>query len=79
MDPHALLPGARRNADNSITLCPPCSKSGCCPKISFLEGGGAVISDDEGGVLQSVTFTPEQLALLGQTIMMNAWKGDIAR
>ena len=50
-----------------------------CSTGFALEGGGAVISDDEGGVLQSVTFTPEQLALLGQTIMMSAWKGDIAR
>jgi hypothetical protein len=52
--------GVRPNADGSLTLCPPCSKNGCCPTIKFDESGGAVISD----LGESVSFTQEQLALL---------------
>lgn len=52
--------GVRHNDDGSLTLCPPCSKNGCCPTVKFDEAGGAVISD----LGESVTFTSEQLALL---------------
>jgi len=52
--------GVRRNDDDSLTLCPPCSKKSCCPTIKFGATGDAVISDM--GV--SIVFTSEQLELL---------------
>jgi hypothetical protein len=63
-------PGIRKNDDGSLTFC--CSKKDC-PSIKFHDDGSATITENE----HSVLFTAEQLALLGQTIMLSTWKGAI--